>query len=120
MRAPLISDERSTNPSTGSEALEQMMANFSNVSGGDSSSEGTSGENYEDAEDTEEIKKAKRNSPPSEEYHFTERDVMLYNLGIGAKASELKWTYENTDGFEVCCFYINPAMLISRLCQHSV
>jgi multifunctional beta-oxidation protein len=96
-----MADERSTNPASGSEALEQMMANFSNVSGDKSETSESSGENYEDPEDTPEIKEAKRNTPPSEEYSFTERDVMLYNLGIGAKASELKWTYENADGFEV-------------------
>jgi len=78
-----------------------MMANFSNLSGGSSNSGETSGENYEDPEDTPEIKEAKRHTPTPEEYTFTERDIMLYNLGIGAKASELKWTYENADGFEV-------------------
>ena len=78
-----------------------MMENFSNVSGGESGSNESSGENYEDPEDTPEIKEAKRNSPAPEEFSYTERDVMLYNLGIGAKANELKWTYENTDGFEV-------------------
>ena len=73
------------------------MSNFANVGG---SSEG-SGDNYEDAEDTEEIKAAKRDAPETSEVSYDERDVMLYNLGIGAKADELQWTYENSDGFSV-------------------
>lgn len=66
-------------------------------SGGESSSD-----NYVDAEDTPEIKEAKKNMPqPTEDFVYTERDVLLYNLGIGAKASDLKWVYENADGFQV-------------------
>jgi len=34
-----------------------------------------------------------------EEFGYTERDVILYNLGLGAKADELQWTYENAEGF---------------------
>ena len=90
-------DDRATNPSSTGEALEQIMGNFlgnSDEADGESSS-------YEDPEDTEEIKAAKRNAPEPEEYSYKERDVMLYNLGIGAKAEELHWTYENADGFAV-------------------
>ena len=78
------------------------MENFSNLAaeGGSASPEGQ-GDSYEDAEDTEEIKAAKRSAPEPEEYTFTDRDVLLYNLGVGAKASELKWTYENADDFGV-------------------
>ena len=77
-----------------------MMENFNNLS--NSSDSSGSGDNYEDAEDTPEIKEAKKNMPqPTEDFTYTERDVMLYNLGIGAKVDELKWVYENADGFEV-------------------
>jgi multifunctional beta-oxidation protein len=98
----LTVDDRATNPSSGHEALEQILSNFSNLAG-DNSSSGSSGSTdaFIDAEDTEEIKKAKRNPPKPDEYTYTERDVLLYNLGIGAKADELHWTYENADGFEV-------------------
>lgn len=77
------------------------MANFENISGAGGSS---SQENYEDAEDTPEIKEAKRKQLDPDDYTYTERDVMLYNLGVGAKADELKWTYENADGFAVSAF----------------
>lgn len=75
------------------------MANFENVSGAGGA--GSDDESYEDAEDTPEIKEAKRKQLDPDDYTYTERDVMLYNLGIGAKADELQWTYENTDGFSV-------------------
>ncbi|WWC89694.1 uncharacterized protein L201_004619 [Kwoniella dendrophila CBS 6074] len=91
-------DDRATNPSSGPEALQQIMENFTNTAGGDGDS-GNSGENYEDPEDTPEIKEAKRNAPEPEDFTYTERDVLLYNLGVGAKADELHWTYENADEF---------------------
>jgi hypothetical protein len=73
------------------------MSNFTNTAGSSSSN----GADCEDAEDTEEIKAAKKNSPEPEEFSWSEKDVMLYNLGIGAKADDLKWVYENADGFSV-------------------
>ena len=76
------------------------MGNFGNVSDEE-------GGSYEDPEDTEEIKEAKKNSPDPEEYTYTERDVLLYNLGIGAKADELQWTYENADSFGVSKFAVS-------------
>jgi hypothetical protein len=33
------------------------------------------------------------------EYTFSERDVILYNLGIGATEKELQWTFESHDSF---------------------
>lgn len=104
-------DERATNPTSGAEAAQQMLANFENVSGGSSGS--GSDENYEDAEDTPEIKAAKSKQLDPEEFTYTERDVMLYNLGVGAKADELQWTYENADGFAVSPF----ATLIRALAE---
>ncbi|WVR05503.1 hypothetical protein IAU60_002521 [Kwoniella sp. DSM 27419] len=86
-------DDRATNPSSGPEALQQIMSNFSNTSAESGADED------DDPEDTPEIKEAKRNRPEPEDFSYTERDVMLYNLGVGAKADELKWTYENADGF---------------------
>ncbi|WVO15390.1 hypothetical protein L204_103048 [Cryptococcus depauperatus] len=85
-------DERSTNPTSGIEALQQIMENINNTNG-------SSSESYEDAEDTEEIKAAKRAKLDPYHYVFSERDVILYNLGVGAKINELQWVYENADGF---------------------
>jgi multifunctional beta-oxidation protein len=43
-------------------------------------------------------KKAKANGT---EFHFEERDVMLYNLGIGAKKTEIPLVFEGHDDFQV-------------------
>ncbi|WWC60744.1 uncharacterized protein I303_103320 [Kwoniella dejecticola CBS 10117] len=91
-------DDNATNPSSGPEALQQIMANFSNTSHEDGAEDSGGGE-FEDPEDTPEIKEAKKNAPEPEEFTYSERDVMLYNLGIGAKADELHWTYENAEEF---------------------
>jgi multifunctional beta-oxidation protein len=91
-------DDKATNPSSGAEAAQQMIANFENVSKGGSSG---GDESYEDAEDTPEIKEAKRKQLDPDDFTYSERDVMLYNLGVGAKADELHWTYENSESFAV-------------------
>ncbi len=42
---------------------------------------------------------AKKEVPNPVEFSYTERDVILYNLGIGASEKELQWTYEGHDKF---------------------
>ena len=39
------------------------------------------------------------------EHLYTERDVILYNLGIGAKRTDLNWAFEGADKFEVIPSY---------------
>jgi multifunctional beta-oxidation protein len=50
----------------------------------------------EDDEDDEEEESEKKDI-----FTYTERDVILYNLGLGASASELNYVYENNPKFEV-------------------
>lgn len=90
-------DDRATYPSSGAESMTQIMENFENKSGG--ASDAPNPEDFIVAEDTEAIKNAKRNPAKPVDYVFTERDVMLYNLGIGAHATDLRWTYENDGDF---------------------
>jgi hypothetical protein len=89
-----------------------MIANFENVSGGSGSGDN---ESYDDAEDTPEIKAAKAKQLDPDDFTYTERDVMLYNLGVGAKADELHLTYENAEGFAVCQLlpYIGHADIVA-------
>lgn len=42
---------------------------------------------------------AKRNLPEPQDYTYSERDVILYNLSIGATEQELHWTFENHEDF---------------------
>lgn len=52
-----------------------------------------------DPEDSEIVVEAKKSQIDSADYSYTERDVILYNLGIGATERDLQWTYEGHDQF---------------------
>ena len=54
---------------------------------------------YADPEDPEPVARAKKTATETGDYNYTERDVILYNLGIGATEQELQWTFENHDDF---------------------
>lgn len=56
---------------------------------------------YADPEDSELVAKAKQHTEPPSIYNYTERDVILYNLGVGATEKELQWTFEGDDEFSV-------------------
>lgn len=86
-------DGRATYPTSTQEALQQIIGNFS------SSNDEEEGDNlYADAEDSEATTKAKLVKEAGE-YSYTERDIILYNLGIGATEQELQWVFENDDHF---------------------
>jgi len=70
----------------------QIFENFENKSGSESGA-------YDDPEDSELVREAKKSAPKNLEFNYVERDVILYNLGIGATEKELQWTYENHDQF---------------------
>lgn len=77
---------------------QQIAENFGNESeeSGESSS---SSSPYADPEDSELVAEAKKNVEEPLEYSYTERDVILYNLGVGATEQELQWTFEGDDEF---------------------
>lgn len=54
---------------------------------------------FADPEDSSLVAEAKKEVPEPTDYSYTERDVILYNLGIGANEQELRWTYEGDDNF---------------------
>lgn len=68
----------------------KIIENFSNES---------ESEPYADPEDSELTAQAKRDVPEPSEFSYEERDVILYNLGIGATEKELQWTYEGHSEF---------------------
>jgi hypothetical protein len=55
--------------------------------------------NYIDPEDPKLVVEAKKDPIEPVNYSYTERDVILYNLGIGATEKELRWTFEGDDQF---------------------
>ncbi|EJD06396.1 multifunctional beta-oxidation protein [Fomitiporia mediterranea MF3/22] len=88
-------DGRATQPTTTQEAIQQIIENFSN----DGSDTGSGSSTYADSEDSELVANAKKEELEPYEFNYTERDVILYNLGIGAEATELQWVFENHDSF---------------------
>lgn len=100
-----LDDGRATHPSTTQESFQQLMENFENVQAADA---------YADPEDSELVAKAKKEIKETVDYTYTEKDVILYNLGIGATEKELKWTFENDDQFSaIPTFGVIPQMLAS-------
>ncbi|CAH6721387.1 peroxisomal hydratase-dehydrogenase-epimerase [[Candida] jaroonii] len=81
----IIDFTESTNPKS---TTESSMEILSQVEGDDDEEE----EEEEDDDDEDE-------EDPI--FHYNERDVILYNIAIGSKASELKYVYENDSDFQV-------------------
>lgn len=88
----LITDfsEGTLNPESTQEATFSILEA---VGGDDEEEEGDEDED-DDEEEEEETSK-------SDAFKYTHRDVIVYNLGLGAKATELKYTYEGASDFQV-------------------
>ncbi|KAG0040457.1 hypothetical protein BGZ82_002541 [Podila clonocystis] len=87
-------DGRATHPTSTSESMEGIMANFENVSTDDSARP-----KVVSADGKVDVEAAKSLSFDSDVFEYSERDVILYNLGIGAKRTDLHLVYENSDAF---------------------
>lgn len=87
-------DGRADHPFDPSAGTEKIMANLQNqgAAGGDSSDEG----DY-----LAKIDAAKNAKAEGTEFTYDERDVILYNLGIGAKRTDLPLVFENDENFQV-------------------
>lgn len=82
-----------------------MFENFNNVSAAQSASSSSNlgaedSSQYIDPEDPETIRKAKQHKFEPVDFSYDDRDIMLYALGVGAKANELKWVFEGADDFQ--------------------
>ncbi|KAI9461601.1 peroxisomal hydratase-dehydrogenase-epimerase [Lactarius psammicola] len=94
-----FNDGRTTNPATTQEGMERLVENFSNrndeAEGGNKAEE----ERFFDPDDSELVKEAKRLIPDATEYPYDERDVVIYNMGVGATEKDLQWVYEGDENF---------------------
>ena len=90
-------DGRADHPEDGQDGLKSIMKNLQNKSGAASGKkEGTANQEVLDN-----IAKAKKLQGQGSELSYDEKDVILYNLGVGAKRTELPLVYENSDSFQV-------------------
>ncbi|KAI2635080.1 hypothetical protein GGS21DRAFT_516754 [Xylaria nigripes] len=90
-------DGRADHPEKISASVEKVLANLGNRRGASKSSESNK---YLAAQE-----KAKRAEAEPTEFTYTDRDVMLYNLGVGAKRHELPYVFEGHEDFQVLPTY---------------
>jgi len=92
-------DSRADHPESGQDGLKSIMANFENKAKKGAAKSAPSGKVNQEILDN--IAKAKAAKTDGTDYVYTEKDVILYNLGLGAKRTELPLVYENADNFQV-------------------
>ena len=90
-------DGRADHPEDGQDGLKSIMNNMQNRSSVGSSKKGGSPH----PEILEGIEKAKQLRGDGTEFSYDDKDVILYNLGVGAKRTQLPLVYENSDSFQV-------------------
>ncbi|KAM0197628.1 hypothetical protein ACHAPA_002715 [Fusarium lateritium] len=91
---PIVTfDSRADHPTKSQDSIEKIMANMENRS----KPKESSGQS-EHAKIIEETIKKEGNPT---EFKYEERDVILYNLGVGAKRTNLKYVFEGADDFQV-------------------
>jgi len=101
-------DGRDTYPTTIEESTAQMQVNLKNVDNSPEGEEKSESKPEEQAEEKEEhsISKIdtdllKKTEFPKEYFNYSERDVILYSLGVGITKKELSYVYENSPDFKV-------------------
>jgi len=97
-----VFDTRATYPNSAMDSQKQMFANFETAgkSAAATPAKTTTPDNYADKEDSKLVADAKKIKHASSEYTYSERDIALYNLGVGASEQDLKWIFEQHDEFQ--------------------
>ncbi|KAK4159756.1 hypothetical protein QBC43DRAFT_326504 [Cladorrhinum sp. PSN259] len=88
-------DGRADHPEKTQDSLSKIMANMENRSG-EGKKSGSKSNQYLEAQ-----AKALQTESKGTEFTYSERDVMLYNLGIGAKRNQLNYIFEGAEDFQV-------------------
>jgi hypothetical protein len=103
-------DGRDSHPTSTQEALQQLIANFENTA------QGSDGGDHVDPEDPPLVVEAKSRPIEATEFTYTEKDVILYNLGVGATEKELHWVFESDDHFQaIPTFGVIPQFAASSI-----
>ncbi|KAG9323052.1 hypothetical protein KVV02_004604 [Mortierella alpina] len=99
-------DGRATHPDSTQESMEGIISNFENVS-----KEEAPRPRVVSEDGKVDIEAAKSLRFGSDSFAYTERDVILYNLGLGATRKDLHLVYENSESFgPVPTFGVIPSL----------
>ncbi|PBP28960.1 hypothetical protein BUE80_DR000138 [Diplocarpon rosae] len=90
-------DGRADNPEDTQDGLKSIMANMQNRKGGMSKKSDNTEKNTEILAN---IEKAKKAESAGTEFKYEERDILLYNLGVGAKKTDLHYVFEGDENFQ--------------------
>ncbi|EEP77828.1 peroxisomal hydratase-dehydrogenase-epimerase [Uncinocarpus reesii 1704] len=88
-------DGRADHPEDGQAGAQSIMENMSNRSGGQAKKANDENQQILDA-----ITAAKEVKAEGTSFDYTDRDVILYNVSLGAKRTQLPLVYENDDNFQ--------------------
>ncbi|OAL03560.1 multifunctional beta-oxidation protein-like protein [Phaeosphaeriaceae sp. SRC1lsM3a] len=91
-------DGRADHPFDNASGLKSIMANMENTSKKGKKEKKNNKSNEEVLKAQQEALAAKSEGTP---FEYTERDVILYNLGIGAKRTDLPFVFEGDENFQV-------------------
>lgn len=88
-------DGRADHPADVSAGSERAMANIGNKSGGQAKAAPSADQGI-----LANIEKAKKMTAEGTPFEYTDRDVILYNISLGAKRTDLPLVYENNENFQ--------------------
>ena len=89
-------DGRADHPEDSQDGIKSIMKNMQNRSGGEQEQKASN----RNQEALRKIDEAKSIDSEGTEFVYDDKDVILYNLGIGAKRTDLSFVYENNDDFQ--------------------
>ncbi|KAG7132173.1 Peroxisomal hydratase-dehydrogenase-epimerase like protein [Verticillium longisporum] len=92
-------DGRADHPSKAQDAVQKVMDNMANKSKKSSSEPQAPSSSDEGAQYREAIANALKADTIPSDFTYTERDIALYNLGIGAKRDNLDYVFEGAEDF---------------------
>ncbi|KAJ3370085.1 hypothetical protein GGF31_004702 [Allomyces arbusculus] len=92
-------DGRATYPTSAAESFQTLYANIQNTEAADAKAAAAAKKGGKKQAVPIDVEKAIKATFPSSSFAFTERDVILYALGVGATRKDLPWVYENSEQF---------------------
>lgn len=97
-------DSRADHPESPQDGLKKVMQNMQNRKAGP-------GMHVVNRKFLDNIEKAKEARAQGTLFEVNDKEVILYNLGIGAKKTDLKWVFEGDENFEVLPTFGKPLYL---------